>query len=158
MFKLLLVFASSFCRTSFVHDTGLLNPPMPGEASEEGGTLHLNSLQKGTNMSSRSLTFHSHLTRQCCAQGRAKDGLQSSEGATVSVQSLTAKPSFRRLGGSPEGKSLTTCSGKAWPEGKPMLRWFYGHLVSSIHPFLSPLLQYCQHMISYIHKMYCTDW
>lgn len=57
--------------------------------------LHLNSLQKGTNSSSRSLTFCSRLTRQCCAQERAKDGLQSSGGATVSVQSLTAKPSFR---------------------------------------------------------------
>lgn len=123
--------------------------------------LCLKSLQKGTSRSSRSLTFHCRLTRQRCAQERAKDELQSSEGATMSAQSLTAKPSFHlrkpavRLSG--RKKRLTTCSGKACPDGKPMRRQFYGHLASSIHPFISPSLQYCQHIISYIHKIYCMD-
>lgn len=50
--KPLLGFASSFFRASFVHGTGLLILPLPGEDSEERRMLHLINLQKGTDQSS----------------------------------------------------------------------------------------------------------
>lgn len=60
----------------------------------------------------------------------------------MSIRSLTAKPSSvsdRQLCSSPDGIRVTTCSGKAWPENKPTLR-FIGTLLP---PYSHSYLPHC---------------
>lgn len=127
------------------------NPSILQEDSEERMMLTWTACRKGTNQSSHSLSFHSHLPRQHGVRDWAKDRLQSSVSPLTDCQTLLPE---RWLCGSPEGKSSTTCSGEVWPEGEPILE-FYSHLTSSIHPFISPLLPHCQQIVSCLCKIYC---